>query len=213
MAPASIKGLRHLGKGEIGEPHRDAVLAADLGGEPHILVREAESERWRVENAGQEALGEPVERPSATGGTVADRLEQRHRVDARFDAHGENFGQRGLDRIARAIVDELGNCSGADLADVIRLIADRIEDRAYFVKTSRSPPTQSASLPDSAPLRSTAHRGVEHGDAALGEDRMHAADQGGRIGRQIEEDRPGLNGFEEAVFAEDHRLDVGRGRK
>ena len=42
--PAASDGLRHLREGDVGDPHRHAELAAELGGEPHVLVRELERE-------------------------------------------------------------------------------------------------------------------------------------------------------------------------
>src|SRR5215813_3489581 len=47
--PAAVERLRQLGIGEIGDPHGHTQFAAELGGEPHILVCELEGEaRWVV---------------------------------------------------------------------------------------------------------------------------------------------------------------------
>jgi len=62
------------------------------------------------------------------------RLPQRERIDARLDAHREDLGQRGLDDVARAVVDELRDRSGADRPDVVGLIADRVEHRPVLVE-------------------------------------------------------------------------------
>ena len=89
----------------------------------------------RSANAGGSKLpdrkwsGESIERALAADRALAHRLEQRQRVDTRLDAHGERFGQRALDHVARAVVHQLGDRPRADRADVHDLVADRVEHR------------------------------------------------------------------------------------
>src|SRR5207245_1879841 len=61
--------------------------------------------------------------------SLADGLPQPERIDPRLDAHREHLGERRLDDIARAIVDELGDRARADGSHVVGLIADGIEHR------------------------------------------------------------------------------------
>src|SRR5581483_4685247 len=46
--PAAVERFRQLGVGQVGEAHGDAQLAAELGGEPHVLVGELQGEARRV---------------------------------------------------------------------------------------------------------------------------------------------------------------------
>ena len=109
---------------EVGEAHRHVQLAAQRGGERHVLVRQVQAEVRRIEHRRQELIRQPIEHPRAADESLADDAPQHERVDAAFDSHREHFGKRGLDRIARAVVHELGHGCDADRADVRRLIAD-----------------------------------------------------------------------------------------
>ena len=83
VLPAAVERFRHLGVGHVGEPHRHAELAAELGGEPHVLVRELQGEARRVVFVGQEPVVEPVEGALASAGAGAHGFPQGQRLDAR----------------------------------------------------------------------------------------------------------------------------------
>src|SRR5205085_7656490 len=70
----------------------------------------------------------PVEGAPAAAGALAYRFPQRQRLDSSLDPDREHLGKRGLDAVAGAVVDELGDRAGADRADIARLVAHRVED-------------------------------------------------------------------------------------
>jgi hypothetical protein len=51
-------------------------------------------------------LGQPVEGAFAARGALAQRPEQRQRLDAGLYTEGEDFGKRGLNREARAVMGQ-----------------------------------------------------------------------------------------------------------
>jgi hypothetical protein len=79
---------------------------------------ELEREGRRIVLAGQELVDQGIERKTAPGGALADRLPQRERLDARLHAHGEGFGKRTDEGIARHIMDELGHGRAERIPDV-----------------------------------------------------------------------------------------------
>src|SRR5215813_2042526 len=127
LAPAAVERFRHLGERQVRQAHRHALLAAKLGGEGDVLVRQAQGEVRRIVLAAEELVRRPVEGPLAAGRTHAHGLPERQRLDARLHAERENLRQRGLDGVAGAIVDELGDRARANWSDVHRLVADRVQ--------------------------------------------------------------------------------------
>ena len=134
--------------------------------------------------AGQEIVDQAVEGARAADRALAHGLQQRERIDAGFDAQREDLGQRGLDGVAGAIVDQLGDAPGADRADVDHLVADGVEHRAVLVEdgfVAADPDRQLARLRTG---RSAAHGRVEQVHAARGERRVEPSGERGRAGAQ-----------------------------
>src|SRR3954470_17386917 len=61
LPPTTAQAFGQLLESRLGELHRHTGLARERHGEAHILVREAQRERRRIVDAGQEELGETVE--------------------------------------------------------------------------------------------------------------------------------------------------------
>src|SRR2546428_3830946 len=76
LAPAAVERLRHLHQRQLAQPHRHAELAADGGGEAHVLVRQAQRQARRLVLVLQEIVAEPVVETLATVGGLAPRLPE-----------------------------------------------------------------------------------------------------------------------------------------
>ena len=133
----------------IGTPSSRASSVASVTS----LCASFEREIGRLELALQELVAHALESALAAQRALADRRPQRERLHPGLDAHREDFGQRGLNRVARGVVDQLRDRAGADRPDVAHLVADRVE---HLPCTCRRPPCRrppsSASLPDFAPF-------------------------------------------------------------
>src|SRR2546427_397912 len=71
LAPAAVERLRHLHQRQLAQPHRHPELAADGGGEAHVLVRQAQREARRLVLVLQEIVAEPVVETLAAVGALA----------------------------------------------------------------------------------------------------------------------------------------------
>jgi len=78
MLLTPVECLRHFGECYIGKPH----WHAQLGGEPHVLVSEFQSEARRVVLVGQKPIIKAVERALAPAGTGAQGFPKGERLDA-----------------------------------------------------------------------------------------------------------------------------------
>src|SRR5690349_21558513 len=92
-------------------------------------MRKAQAKGGRIKVARQEIFREAIEGSLAPGRALAQRPEERERLDAALHAEGEDLGHRRVDREAREVVRELRDRAGADRADIERLIADRAQHR------------------------------------------------------------------------------------
>src|SRR6185436_3922207 len=128
LAPATVHRLRELFQRQVGDTHRHADFSSELRGQSYVLVRQAQGEARRVVLALDERV-EAVEHAAAAAGALADGLPQRDRRYTGLDAHREALGQRRLNRVAGAVVHQLGNRAGADRSDVLHLVAQRVEHR------------------------------------------------------------------------------------
>src|SRR5438093_6544144 len=117
LAPAAVERLRHLHQRQLAQPHRHPVLAADGGGQAHVLVRQTQREARRLVLVLQIVVAESVIEPLTAVGALAHRLPQRRRLEARLHPHREDLGQRRLHRVARAVVHELGDRACTDSPD------------------------------------------------------------------------------------------------
>src|SRR5205814_9730398 len=140
------------------------------------------------EPARYELLGAAVERATSPARALADLLPQRERIAAPLASQREDLGQRGLDDIARAVVDELRDRARADRPDIVGLITDGIEHRLVALEDGLVAPDPEGEPPRLGPARAAAHRSVQHMDPPRREARVDPADEGGRVGRQIEVD-------------------------
>src|SRR5205823_3916332 len=152
LAPATVERLRQLGEGEVRHAHRHAVLASELRRQRDVLVGQAQGEVRRVVLAAEELVRDPVEGALAAARALAHGLPERQRLDAGLHAQSEDLSQRGLDGVAGAVVDELGDGARSDGTDVDGFVADGVRHGRYWGNTDSSPPTQSASLRVRAPL-------------------------------------------------------------
>ena len=74
LAPATVKRLGQLIKGEVRHRHRHFHLATKSGGERYVLVREAQSEVWRVVDSRQEMGGQSIEGSRPPECALTDRF-------------------------------------------------------------------------------------------------------------------------------------------
>ena len=119
---------------------------------------------------GMELVDQGIERKTAPGRALADRLPQRQRLDARLHAEGEGFGERTDDRIARHIVDELGHGGAADRPDIGGFVADRVEHGHVSVENVFVPADPDRELAGCRTSRTAAHGRVQHVRTLPGED-------------------------------------------
>src|SRR5262249_56843429 len=129
--------------------------------------RTAEGDGRGIEVPGQHSAGGPVDRRAPPAGARGHGLPEREGLDARLDAHREDFGQSRLHDVTGAVVDELGDRARADRPDVVRLIADRVEyglQALEEVLVAADPEGEPARL---GAARAAAHGRVEHVDTLL----------------------------------------------
>src|SRR5437660_1088425 len=70
VAPAAVQRLGELGERQIGDPHRHIEVAAELGGEAHVLVGETQRRGGGLVLAGQELIDQPIEGAASAAGAV-----------------------------------------------------------------------------------------------------------------------------------------------
>src|SRR5207302_4274688 len=75
-----------------------------------------------------------IEGPLSTNGALPHRLPQGEGFYARFDAQCEGLGQRALEHVPRAVVDQLGDGAGSDRTHLDDLVADGVEHRFVALK-------------------------------------------------------------------------------
>src|SRR3989442_1731049 len=186
LAPAAVERLRHLHQRQLAQPHRHPELAADGGGEAHVLVRQAQREARRLVLVLQEIVAEPVVETLAAVGALAHGFPERERLESRLHAHREDLGERGLHGIARAVVHELGDGAGADRPDVGRLVAHRVEHGLVALEDLLVAADPDGELARLRAARPAAHRRVQHVHAALGEDLADPPHHGRRVRAEVE---------------------------
>jgi hypothetical protein len=212
-APAAREGFRHLREREIAHAHGQAELAPERIGERHVLVGELEREGRRVVLAGQELVDQGIEREAAPDRALAHRLPQRERLDARLDAQGEGFRERTDERIARHVVDELGDRRGADRPDIGGLVAHRVEHGLVSVEHVLVPADPDRELAGRCARGAAAHRRVQHVRALPGKGGVQLLHEAGRIGGEVEIGGARLDAGDQSVGGERDRLHVGRLRQ
>ena len=84
---------------------------------------ETQGEVGRVVAVYEEVVGETLEGAAPALRSLTDGEPKIERVNAGLDAHGEDFGEAGLDDVSGAVVDQLGDGAGSDGADVVGLVA------------------------------------------------------------------------------------------
>src|SRR5258706_8327809 len=137
----------------------------------------------------QDAGGQAIEGAPAPARALADRLEQRHRVDAGLHPEGEDFRERGLHRERGAVVDQLGDRAGADRADVLRLVADRAQHGQVFVVDRALTADPERELSRLRALGSAAHGRIKHAHALFGHRFIENPNALRRVRRQVEPHR------------------------
>src|SRR5262249_60323443 len=97
--------------------------------------------------AGKELTAEATDRAATAERALPPGLPERERLDAALHAEREDLGQRGLDRVARTVVHELGHQARPDGTDVHRLVAERVEHGLVLVEHGAipAPPTRQLS--------------------------------------------------------------------
>src|SRR6516162_969456 len=74
FTPAAVQRFAKLGQRHIGDTHRHIEVAAELGGERHVLVRQTQCKGGGLVFAGQELIDQPIEGTPPAAGSVAHGL-------------------------------------------------------------------------------------------------------------------------------------------
>ena len=161
VAPAAVHRLRQLLVRQVGDSHRHAHLAAELRRQRTSLCASLQRERRRVEFVLHEG--------AASRSKVRRRPPAPWRIASHSDSGStpaltpivKHLGQRRLDRVAGAVVHQLGHRAGADRADVLHLVAHRVQhvlDVVEHVLVAADPDRQLAAVGARRARRSPACR-------------------------------------------------------
>src|SRR5262249_16702460 len=142
--------------------------------------------------ARQIEVGQAVEGALAARGALAQRAEERKRLDAALHPEGEDLGERGLDGEAGAVVGELRHRAGPDGAQVKGLIPDLLENPYVAFKNLFGSTDPDRELAAFGAARAAAYRRVEKMDPR--QLAVQPAHHFRRVGAEIEPGRAFLQG-------------------
>ena len=108
---------------------------------------------------------------------------------------------------------QLGDRARADLADIRDLVADRVESGLDLFINRPIAADHHGKRRVAGAGNAAADGRIEHRDALILEDAVDPPHHGRRIGRKIGVDAAAFDPFQDAIFAERHRLDFLRSRQ